>query len=61
MDKDERLKIHKDFIKKKKVCSFRDIVKKNDCSEITLRRDIKSINALTSYTHKGKSITLPHI
>ena len=61
MDKDERFEFHTDFIKKSKVCSFREIIKNNNCSAITLRRDIKSINAITSYTHKGEYITLPDI
>ncbi len=45
----------------KKVLSFDDVSQLVECSEITLRRDLKKLNALTSFTHRGKFITLPDI
>jgi hypothetical protein len=61
MGKEERLNSHKNFIQSNKVCSFNEIFQKSDCSKITLRRDLKEIHAITSYTHNGQFITLPYI
>jgi len=60
-EKEERLTIINDFIRNKIICSFDEISKKVGCSERSLRRDIKTINAHTSYTHGGQFITLPDI
>lgn len=48
-------------IRQRKVMSFDDALKRVDCSSITLRRDLKALSVLTSYTHSGRYITLPEI
>lgn len=57
----QRLDIVERNMRDKKVLSFDDVLKLVECSEITLRRDLKKLNALTSFTHRGKFMTLPDI
>ena len=56
-----RLETIERIIRKYKIQSFVTILSKMDCSSITLRRDIKAIGGTTSYTHRGKYITLADI
>ncbi len=49
------------IIRKDQIQSFKTIHGNMSCSSITLRRDIKAIGGITSYTHRGKYITLPDI
>jgi len=60
-NKDERLQTIKELIGKKKVLSFDKIEQSVNVSGITVRRDLLSLNYLTSYTHRGRFITLPKI
>lgn len=57
----QRLETIERIIRKYKIQSFVTILSKMDCSSITLRRDIKAIGGTTSYTHRGKYITLADI
>lgn len=56
-----RLETIERIIRKNQIKSFETIVGKVDCSSITLRRDIKIIGGITSFTHRGKYITLADI
>lgn len=49
------------MIRASKVSTFDDILARMACSTITLRRDLNSLNGITSYTHRGKYVTLPDI
>ncbi|MGA1825646.1 MAG: hypothetical protein ACMUIP_13385 [bacterium] len=60
-NKEARLKFLKIFIRENRVCTFEKILQEVDYHAITLRRDIKSISGITSYTHRGKFITLLNI
>ena len=40
----------------KKVMSFQQLLKEVDCAKITLRRDLKYLGAITSYTHQGRYV-----
>ncbi len=59
--KDERLQTINELIGKKKVLSFEKLVQSVNVSDITVRRDLRALNYLTSYTHRGRFITLPEI
>jgi len=61
MDTNQRRQHIKEIIRSKKVNSFKKIFEQTDCSEITIRRDISYIHAITSYTHQGQFITLEDI
>jgi len=56
-----RLETIERIIRENQIQSFETILGKLDCSSITLRRDIKAIAGITSYTHRGKYITLADI
>jgi uncharacterized protein YqgV (UPF0045/DUF77 family) len=56
-----RLETIERIIRENQIQSFETILGKVDCSSITLRRDIKAIAGITSYTHRGKYITLADI
>ena len=56
-----RLEIIERIIREDKIQSFETILSKMDCSSITIGRDIKTIGAITSYTHRGKYITISDI
>jgi len=60
-NKDERLQTIKELIRKKKVLSFEKIEQSVNVSGITVRRDLRALNYITSYTHRGRFITLPKI
>jgi DeoR/GlpR family transcriptional regulator of sugar metabolism len=57
----ERQILVENIIRSKKIQTFEQILKHVSCSEITLRRDIRHINGITSYTHQGRFITLTDI
>ncbi|MCP4763114.1 MAG: hypothetical protein GY870_15160, partial [archaeon] len=57
----ERQIFVENIIRSKKIQTFEQILKHVSCSEITLRRDIRQIEGITSYTHQGRFITLKDI
>lgn len=57
----ERLEEVERNIRERRVMSFDDVLHGIDCSAITLRRDLKALNTISSYTHSGRFITLPGI
>jgi DeoR/GlpR family transcriptional regulator of sugar metabolism len=57
----ERQILVENIIRSKKIQTLEQILKHVSCSEITLRRDIRRINGITSYTHQGRFITLKDI
>ncbi len=59
--KPERLEYIEAFIKKNKAVTISEFFHHIYCCEKTLRRDINDLNGITSYTHRGKFITLPDI
>jgi len=63
MDKQEseRLEFIRNFICKKKAVTIGDFFLHMHFCERTLRRDINELRGITSYTHRGKFITLPNI
>ncbi|MCP3926235.1 MAG: hypothetical protein GY714_27025 [Desulfobacterales bacterium] len=61
MDRDDRQNIIKELIMNERVGSFEQIFQRVECSSVTLRRDIKAIEGITSFTHCGKFITLSSI
>lgn len=60
-NKEERLQTINELIGKKKVLSFEKLVQSVNVSDITVRRDLRTLNYITSYTHRGRFITLPKI
>ena len=60
-NKDERLQTIKELIGKKKVLSFEKLEQSVNVSGITVRRDLRALHYITSYTHRGMFITLPKI
>ena len=61
MDRNTRLNIIEELIKYEHVCFFEQICQKVECSSVTLRRDIKAIGGVTSFTHSGQFVTLSTI
>ena len=59
--KPERLEYIRAFIKKNKVIIINEFFQNLYCCEKTLRRDINNLNGITSFTHRGKYITLVDI
>jgi hypothetical protein len=59
--KAERLEYIRTFIKKNKAVTISEFFHHIAYCEKTLRRDINELNGITSYTHRGKFITLPNI
>ncbi len=59
--KSDRLNNIRKMIYQEKAVSFAAIVSSTFGSSVTLRRDLKSLQALTSYTHRGSYVTLPDI
>jgi len=57
----QRLDAISAIIRQKNVVAFDTILNGITCSAITLRRDLKTIRAITSYTHRGHFVTLPDI
>ncbi len=60
-DTNERQILVENIIRSKKTLTFEQVFKHVSCSEVTLRRDIRQINGITSYTHQGRFITLKDI
>lgn len=59
--KKEKIEILKELIKTKKIFLFSSISKYVNASTATLRRYIKALKGMSSYTHNGKFVTLPEI
>lgn len=59
--KSERLKYIRNYIEMKKAVTIDEFFPHISYCEKTLRRDIKNLRGITSYTHRGKLITLPNI
>lgn len=59
--KAERLEYIGAFIKKNKAVTISEFFHHISYCEKTLRRDINELNGITSYTHRGKFVTLPDI
>jgi len=57
----DRLKHTEEMIKRRKVVPFEDLLESADVSEPTLRRDIASLEGISSFTHNGRYISLPSI
>lgn len=57
----ERQEHLQNLLTAKRVMSFYQLLEVVNCAEITLRRDLKKIGAITSYTHQGRYITLKRI
>jgi DNA polymerase III delta prime subunit len=59
--KPKRLEYIQTFIKKNKTVTISEFFQNIYCCEKTLRRDINDLNGITSFTHRGKYITLADI
>ena len=59
--KDQRLRVLKDLFASKKITSFQVIVESIKCPEITIRRDLRDLEAITSFSHQRRFLTLPDI
>jgi hypothetical protein len=59
--KSDRLEVIRAMIYQKKVVSFASMICSVLCSPVTLRRDLKTLQTITSYTHRGSYLTLPDI
>lgn len=59
--KNERLDRLSDLVEANKAVSIQDLITIFEECERTIRRDLKQLDAMTSYTHRGKFITLPYI
>ncbi len=60
-NKTERLELIYKFIQTKKAVTIDELSPHVPHCVKTIRRDIKELNAITSYTHRGKYITLQNI
>ena len=61
MDKKNRLEFIENIIQRDKAITINKLFPLIPYCEKTLRRDISELKAITSYTHRGKFITLPNI
>ncbi len=61
VDIDERQIFVETIIRSNKIQTFEQILKQVNCSEATLRRDIRRIKGITSFTHQGRFVTLKDI
>lgn len=61
MDKKNRLEFIRNFIQTAKAITIDQLFAHIPYCEKTLRRDMSELNAITSYTHRGKFITLQSI
>jgi hypothetical protein len=59
--KSDRLEVIRTMIYQKKVVSFASMSRSVLCSAVTLRRDLTTLQTITSYTHRGSYLTLPDI
>jgi hypothetical protein len=57
----DRLNVIRKIIYREKIVAFTVLVSSATCSAATLRRDLKTLQAPTSYTHRGSYVTLPDI
>lgn len=60
-EKQIRMEAIEKIIRRSKIQTFEKILNKINCSSITLRRDIKAICGITSFTHRGEYVTLVDI
>ncbi len=60
-EKQIRLEAIEKILQKSKIKTFEKILAKMNCSSITLRRDIKALSGITSFTHRGEYVTLVDI
>jgi hypothetical protein len=60
-EKQIRLEAIEKILQKSKIKTFEKILAKMNCSSITLRRDIKALCGITSFTHRGEYVTLVDI
>ncbi len=51
-EKQIRMEAIEKIIRRSKIQTFEKILNKMNCSSITLRRDIKAICGITSFTHR---------
>lgn len=58
MEKNRLLDMVKEQWKKEKVLQLKDFTRKLKCSEVTVRRYLKKLNSITSFSHKGSYYTL---
>jgi DeoR/GlpR family transcriptional regulator of sugar metabolism len=61
VDTDERQIFVENIIRSKKIQTFEQIFQQVSCSEPTLRRDIRRIKGITSFTDQGRFVTLKDI
>ena len=59
--KEEQLAKIKGLVLQKKVLSLQSIIDQSGSRERTAQRYLKELNSLTSYTHKGRFVTLSNI
>ena len=59
--KNDRLEKIKELVFQKKVLSLQSIIEKSGYSERSTQRYLKEFNCLTSYTHRGRFVTLSDI
>lgn len=59
--KRERLEYINKYIFKRRVVSLKELVVNSDCTERNLRRNIRELKCINSYTHYGKYVTLSGI
>lgn len=57
----DRIKRTEEVIKRRNVVAFEDLLSLADVSEPTLRRDVASLDGISSFTHNGRYISLPSI
>lgn len=58
---EERRNVVENIIRSNKIQTFEQIFEQVNCSEVTLRRDIRWMKGITSYTHQGRFVTLEDI
>jgi len=58
---DERQILVENIVRSKKILTFEQILLQVSCSEVTLRRDIRRMKGITSFTHQGRFVTLEDI
>ena len=61
MGKDARVRALLDFLQKQRVVTLDQLVDEIECNDWTIRRYLKQLSAITSYTHSGRYITLSSI
>lgn len=61
MRKDIRTQAMSAFLQKQKIATMDQLIAATVSNEWTIRRDLKQLKAITSYTHSGRYVTLPEI